>query len=158
MSVGSIKFCLKRPTRFNWILFLATDIGVGLWSPNCRLGHGRTNLWLHRLILGVTRLCSILVFGHYELCAYFLICLIVGMNEFTREQNKHWVMNVLLDMIKNNPMKCKYPSIHPLIFYTCLLLHSGRWGSAGAYPSWHGVKAELHPGQVTSSSQGQVQM
>lgn len=32
-----------------------------------------------------------------------------------------------------------FTSIHRSIFYTCLLLHWGSWGSARAYPSFHGA-------------------
>ena len=47
--------------------------------------------------------------------------------------------------ITNEPI----PSIPPSIFYTCLIQ---LWG-AGAYPSGHGARGGVHPGQVASPSQ-----
>jgi len=53
---------------------------------------------------------------------------------------------------------CQGPdsSIHPSIFYTRLILRSGR-GGAGAYPSGHWARGGVHPGQVASPSQGHTE-
>ena len=42
------------------------------------------------------------------------------------------------------------------IFYTRLIRRSGR-GGAGAYPSGHRARGEVHPGQVASPSQGHTE-
>lgn len=49
------------------------------------------------------------------------------------------------------------PSSHPFTSCTRLPLHSqGHGGLAVAYPNCHGAKVGLHPGQVTTSWQGQT--
>ena len=42
---------------------------------------------------------------------------------------------------------------HPSIFYTGLI----QFGVAGAYPSCHWARGRVHPGQVSSPSQGHTE-
>jgi len=49
-----------------------------------------------------------------------------------------------------------HPSIHPSIFYTCLIQFRVA-GGAGAYPSGHWVRGGVHPGLVASPSQGHTE-
>ena len=80
-----------------------------------------------------------------------------------------WRARLRLDTgcLKWNAVRCWYvqerekkawrvKSIHPSTFYTRLICRSGR-GGAGAYPSGHRARGGVHPGQVTSPSQGHTE-